>query len=109
MDRYPDNSGWYDLVTPATCQGSLALKDMAAPQQNNEWYCSGCRATFRGKYEVKRHIETAGMEVRCRYCDGVVNAAPYVLNRHVATDLCLRRWKEKGFTGERSVDGAFRA
>jgi len=101
----PANSGWYDLVTPPTCQGSLALED----KQKKEWFCSGCHTPFRSKYEATRHINTAGLEVRCRYCDRVVNGAISVLRRHVGTDLCLRRWKKQGFTGERTVEGAFRA
>ena len=101
----PVNSGWYDLVTPPTCQGCLALED----KRNKEWLCSGCRTTFRSKYEANRHIETAGMEVRCRYCDRPVNATTFSLTRHVGTSLCRRRWEEQGFTGERTVDGAFRA
>lgn len=102
----PANSGWHDLVTPASCLGSLALED----KQKEEWSCSGCGTTFRSKYEARRHIDTAGMEVRCRYCDGVVNGIAFVLNRHVGeSSRCLRKWKERGFTGERTVDGAFRA
>ena len=101
----PVNSEWYDLVTSPTCHGSVAVED----KQKKEWLCSGCRATFRGKYETKRHIETAGMEVRCRYCEGVVNGTPFVLTRHVKSSLCLREWEKRGFTGNRTVDGAFRA
>lgn len=79
-------------------------------EQKKEWSCSGCGTKFRGGYEARRHIETAGMEVRCRYCDKPLNAAPFVLKRHVEEDSrCLSQWKERGFTGERSVDGAFRA
>ena len=102
----PGNSGWYDLIAPATCQGCSTVKD----GQNKEWSCSGCGTTFRSKYEAKRHIATAGMEVRCRYCDKVVNANPFVLKRHVdENSRCLRIWGEREFTGERTVDGAFRA
>ena len=102
----PANSGWYDLITPPTCQGCSVVKD----EQKKEWSCSGCGTKFRGGYEARRHIETAGMEVRCRYCDKPLNAAPFVLKRHVEEDSrCLSQWKERGFTGERSVDGAFRA
>ena len=105
-ERNPVSSGWYDLVTPPTCQGYSAVDD----KQKKEWLCSGCDTTFRSKYEAKRHIDTAGMEVRCRYCDKVVNGTPYVLKRHVEeSSRCLRRWEEQGFTGERTVDGAFRA
>ena len=101
----PVNSEWYDLVTLPTCQGSWVLED----KKKAEWSCSGCHTMFRSKYEAKRHISTAGMEVRCRYCDGVVNGAAFALSRHVGeSDRCLRRWKERGFTGERTVDGAFR-
>lgn len=100
------NSGWYDLVSPPVCQGSVALKD----KLKKEWYCTGCRAPFRGRYEAQRHIDTAGMEVRCRYCDEVVNGAPFVLNRHVMeSSRCEREWEERGLAGERTVDGAFRA
>ena len=101
----PANSGWYDLVTPATCQGCSALED----SRTKEWFCSGCHTTFRSKYEAKRHIDTAGMEVRCRYCDRVVNGAISVLKRHVGAELCQRRSEKQGFTGERTVEGAFRA
>ena len=102
----PVNSGWYDLVAPATCQGSLALEDV----QTKKWSCSGCHITYRGKYEAKRHIDTAGMEVRCRYCDEPVNASLFALKRHVErSSRCERKWKERGFAGERTVDGAFRA
>lgn len=101
----PVNSGWYDLVTPPTCQGCLALED----KQKKEWLCNGCGTTFRSRYEAKRHIETAGMEVRCRYCDGVVNGITFVLKRHLKRSQCLRMWKERKFTGERTIDDAFRA
>ena len=101
----PANSGWYDLVTPPMCQGSFALED----KQKGEWSCSGCCTTFRSKYEAKRHIDTTGMEVRCRYCDKVVNGTTFVLTRHIGeSSRCLRAWKERGFTGERTVDDAFR-
>lgn len=101
----PAPSGWYDLVTPPLCQGSLALED----KQEQRWFCTGCLGTFRTKHEATRHINTAGMEVRCRYCDGVVNGVTYSLRRHIETGLCKRRGEERGFTGERTVDGAFRA
>lgn len=100
----PVNSGWYDLVAPPACQGSVPLKN----ELTKEWHCTGCNEKFGGKYETQRHIDTAGMEVRCRYCDKVVNASPFVLRRHVATSLCLREWEKRGLTGERTVDGAFR-
>jgi len=104
--RDPISSGWYDLVTPPTCQGCSVVND----KQKGECSCSGCGTTFRGVYEAKRHIETAGMEVRCRYCDKVLNGAPHALKRHVkGTFSCQRKWEERGFTGERTVDGAFRA
>lgn len=96
-------SGWYDLVTPPTCWGSVALKNKL-----KEWYCTGCDTIFVGRYETRRHIDTAGMEVRCRYCDEVVNGAAFVLKRHLERLRCLRQWKERGLTGERTVDGAFR-
>jgi DNA-directed RNA polymerase subunit RPC12/RpoP len=101
----PVTPEWYDLVTPPTCQGSFALED----NEKKEWFCSGCHATFRGRYETMRHISTAGMEVRCRYCEKAVNVAPFVLRRHVGSSLCFREWEKRGFTGERSVDDAFRA
>ncbi|KAF9781323.1 hypothetical protein BJ322DRAFT_1023375 [Thelephora terrestris] len=56
------NSGWHELVTPPTCQGSLALED----EQKKEWFCGGCHTIFRSRYEAKRHIDTAGMETRGR-------------------------------------------
>lgn len=102
----PGISGWYDLISPPTCLGSVALRD----EQSKEWSCSGCGSTFNGKFEANRHIETFGMEVRCRYCNSTVNARDTVLKRHVEeSSRCLRAWKEWGFTGERTVDGAFRA
>lgn len=101
----PGNSEWHELVTPPVCQGSLVLED----NKTKEWFCTGCRTIFRSKYEAKRHIDTAGMEVRCRYCDKVVNGSPFVLNRHIKSSRCLRKWKERELTGERTVDGAFRA
>ena len=103
--RDPISSGWYDLVTPPTCQGCSVVND----KKKREWSCSGCGTTFKGGYEARRHIDTAGMEVRCRYCDSVLNGALHALKRHVRSSLCQRRSEERGFTGERTVDGAFRA
>ena len=106
LEMNPVNSKWYDLVTPPACQGSVILED----RLNREWNCSGCGVGFGGKYEAKRHIDTAGMEVRCRYCEGVVNGSPFVLKRHVeGSSQCLRQWEERGLTGKRTVNGAFRA
>ena len=101
----PVSSEWYELITPPTCQGSLVLED----KKKKEWSCSGCNSTFRSGYETRRHIETAGMEVRCRYCERAVNAATFALKRHIESSLCERRWGDRGCTGERTVDGAFRA
>lgn len=99
------NSGWYEVVTPPTCQGSVALKNKL-----KKWYCNGCHISFKSRFQAQRHIDTAGMEVRCRYCDKPVNVSLSVLKRHVDdSSKCKRGWKEKGMTGERTVDGAFRA
>ena len=47
-----------------------------------KWCCSACGESFRGQWECKRHIETAGRQAQCLACKRILGARDDSLARH---------------------------
>lgn len=95
------------VLTEAPCAGGRPIKE------NGQGYrCSICGELFKRRDDAKRHIETAGKRVECRYCGKPASGRRDGQRRHVFENkTCQKLWEAGYKTGrftERSVEDAYR-
>lgn len=92
------------LVHPP-CAGGKPVK-----QKGGGYSCSLCFKNFKRRDEAKRHIETAGMQVECRYCGKRSCGRPDGWKRHLKSEACQELWeagRKAGRFTERSREDAY--
>ena len=94
------------VLVEAQCAGGRPVK-----QKGGEYHCSSCNEPFKRRDEAKRHIKTAGMQIRCRYCDKPCCGRRDSQRRHLrGNKKCLKIWKAGHKAGRfttRSVEDAY--
>lgn len=95
------------VLAEAPCAGGTPVK-----QKDGGYHCSHCRHPFKRRDDAKRHIESAGKRVQCRYCGKSASGRRDGQGRHLFKNKnCLKEWKvgyEAGRFTERSREDAYR-
>ena len=93
------------VLTVAPCAGGKPIK------QKGGYSCPVCGYLFQHRDDAKRHMDTTGMKVTCKYCGKPSSARRDGRKRHLAQNKsCIKVW-EAGFRAgrftERTVGDAY--
>ncbi|KAF9647089.1 hypothetical protein BDM02DRAFT_3117573 [Thelephora ganbajun] len=90
----------------ATCAGGWPIK-----QKGGGYRCSNCDKPFKRRDDAKRHIDSTGMQVVCKYCGRPSSGRRDGQRRHLLGNKnCLKAWNagfKAGLFTERSVEDAY--
>jgi DNA-directed RNA polymerase subunit RPC12/RpoP len=77
------------VLTEPPCGGGIPIK-----QKGGGYICSVCRKLFKRRDCTKRHIDTAGMQVSCKYCGKPASGRRDGMSRHLRDNqACLKIWE----------------
>lgn len=90
----------------APCAAGMPIK-----KTDGTFKCSVCDASFKRRDDTKRHIDSAGMRITCKYCEKPSSGRRDGQRRHLdGNKRCLKLWKvgvEEGRFTERTVEDAY--
>lgn len=107
----PTSSGSVSFLTSrvlaeAPCAGGKPLK-----QNGGGYRCSTCDVFFKRRDDAKRHIDSTGMRVECKYCGKTASGRRDGQLRHLKSNqACWKAWEAGYKTGRftvRTVEDAY--
>jgi len=83
------------VLIAAPCAGGEPI------EQKGGYSCPSCDKFIKHRDDAKRHMDTAGMKVTCKYCGKPASGRPDGWKRHLAQNKnCIKVW-EAGFKAGR--------
>jgi len=102
----PGPSAAHVLIDAPCSAGGKPVKE-----KGGGYSCPTCHKGFRRRDDAKRHMDSAGMQVSCRYCGKPSSGRRDGQSRHLdGNKNCLEAWKagyEAGRFIKRTVEDAF--
>ena len=94
------------VLIEAPCAGGKPIK-----QEGGGYICSSCDRPFKRRDDAKRHIDSAGMQVSCKYCGKTASGRGDNMRRHLRDNqACWQVWeagRKAGHFTDRSVEDAY--
>lgn len=94
------------VLAKAPCGGGKPIK-----QKGGGYRCSICDDPFKRRDDAKRHIDSAGMRVACKYCGKLASGRRDGQRRHLSDNkTCLKKWGagyQAGRFKTRTVEDAY--
>ena len=94
------------VLIDAPCAGGKPIK-----LKGGEYSCPNCPKRFKRRDDAKRHMDTTGMQITCRYCGKPGSGRRDGGSRHLDKNKhCLKVWKagfKAGRFTERSREDAY--
>ena len=101
----PNPSAASRVLVNAPCAGGIPV------QQEGGYTCSSCNKFFLRRDDTKRHIDSAGKQVSCKYCGKIASGRRDSKKRHLdGNQACKKAWEaghKAGRFTERTVEDAY--